>query len=165
MIFVTTGTAPFPRLVKKMDEIARKKKEEVIIQIGNTEYKPKNARYFDFIESYRDIQDLNREARVVVCPASAGAIITALEEKKPVIAVPRLKRYNEHSFDDDELARALIKEGLIAAVVYNIDELENAIRSVKGMTINIKKDERKKLINFLKTYLDDLKVKSKKDKK
>ena len=42
MIFVTVGTHDqgFKRLVKKMDEIAGQIDEEVVMQIGSTDYKP-----------------------------------------------------------------------------------------------------------------------------
>ena len=52
MIFVTTGTHSqgFDRLIQKMDEIAGKINEEVIMQIGSAKYKPKNAKFFNFIK-------------------------------------------------------------------------------------------------------------------
>jgi UDP-N-acetylglucosamine transferase subunit ALG13 len=47
MIFVTVGThyQGFDRLIRKMDEIAGKIEEDVIMQIGSTQYKPINAKY------------------------------------------------------------------------------------------------------------------------
>ena len=156
MIFVTVGShyQGFVRLIKKMDEIAGKIDEEVIMQIGYTKYKPKNAEYFDFIESYKEIQELNRRARVVVCHGGAGAIITALEQGTRVIAVPRLKKYGEHTDDQQlDIVKAMAEEEKIIAV-YDVEELENALKSVSEGSMKIEKDER--LITFITDYLSSL---------
>ena len=51
MILVTVGThyLSFDRLIKKIDEIALSIDEEIIAQIGNSKYKPKNIKYFTLI--------------------------------------------------------------------------------------------------------------------
>lgn len=155
MIFVTVGlhTQEFERLIKKMDEIAGKIDEKVIMQIGHTKYKPKNAEYFDF-ESYEKIQALNREARVVVCHAGAGSIMSVLEQGTLVIAVPRLKKHGEHIDDHQlDLVRTLAEEGKILAV-YDVDDLEKALEDVNENPIKIKKDKR--LVNFLNGYIRGL---------
>lgn len=145
----------FDRLIKKMDEIAGKIKEEVIIQIGSSKYKPKNAKYFDFTDNFENIIELNKKARVVVCHGGAGTIITALNEGKPVIAVPRRKKYKEHINDHQlELVVALSKNNKILAI-HNIELLENALNS---SFINSRKNlvDNKKMVNSLKDYLNCL---------
>ncbi|MDD3052439.1 MAG: glycosyltransferase [Candidatus Cloacimonetes bacterium] len=118
----------FDRLVKKMDEIAEKIDEKVIMQIGNTKYKPVNAEYFSFVESFEEILRLNREARVVVSHAGAGSIVTALKEKTPVIVVPRLKKYNEHMNDHQlEIAKAM-SENKNVTVVYDVEALDDCLK-------------------------------------
>lgn len=155
-IFVMIGTAPFPRLVEKMDEIAGKINERVIIQIGRTQYEPKNAEYFDFIEDFSKIQDLCQKARVVVTHSGAGSIMTALEQDAVVITVPRLRRFGE-AYDDHqiEIARELEKEGAIVAI-YNINDLENALCNIGKNPVHIG-SERMRLVNVLKEYIRGLK--------
>jgi UDP-N-acetylglucosamine transferase subunit ALG13 len=57
MIFVTIGSAvkgiEFTRLIKKMDDIAGKIDEEVVMQIGTVPYEPQNAKYFRYA-SYQE---------------------------------------------------------------------------------------------------------------
>jgi UDP-N-acetylglucosamine transferase subunit ALG13 len=145
----------FDRLIKKMDEIAGKINEEVIIQIGSSKYKPKNATYFNFTDNFENIIELNKKARIVVCHGGAGTIITALNEGKPVIAVPRMKKYKEHINDHQlELVDALSKNNKILAV-HNIELLENALNS---SFINSSKNlvDNKKMVNSLKDYLNCL---------
>lgn len=111
-----------------MDEIAGQIDEEVIMQIGHTTYKPVNAEYFSFLESFEEILRLNREARVVVSHAGAGSIVTALKEKTPVIVVPRLKKYDEHMNDHQlEIAKAM-SENKNVTVIYDVEVLESSLK-------------------------------------
>ena len=127
MIFVTVGLMyGFDRLIKEMDEIAGKIGEEVIMQIGETAYEPKNAKYFKFL-SREEIDRIYDDARVVVCHAGVGSILTTLEHSKPVIAVPRRREYREVVDDHQlEIARELEKEGRIM-VVYDVGDLERML--------------------------------------
>jgi len=138
-----------------MDEIASKIDEEVIMQIGTSRYKPKNAVYFDFINDFEKVKKLNRKARVVVCHGGAGTIITALDEGKPVIAVPRLKKYGEHINDHQlELVDVLSNIGKILAV-YDIELLEKALKN--PFANNNKKVERDhNIVRKIREYLDML---------
>lgn len=128
MILVTVGNhyLGFDRLVKKMDEIAATTREKVIVQNGSTRYEPVHCEYFDFVE-YRKMQQLNREARMIVSHSGVGSILTALELNKPMILVPRLKRFNE-VYDDHQLEIAEALAGYRSIrVVYDVDRLPEAV--------------------------------------
>lgn len=157
MILVTVGThvRGFERLIKKMDDIAGNIDEEVIIQIGNTAYKPLHAKYFTF-KNYQEMEQLFKEARVIICHGGAGTILLALKHGKTVISVPRLKEYNEVLVDHQlDLVYTLANEKRIIAV-YNLDLLEKALNtdSKKLNLINGKNGQH--LINFLKRYINTL---------
>jgi UDP-N-acetylglucosamine transferase subunit ALG13 len=152
VIFVTVGShyQGFDRLIKKMDEIAGKIDEKVIMQIGHTNYKPVNAEYFDFVDDFGKIEELNRDARVVVSHAGAGSILTALKLSTPVIVVPRLKRYNEHMDDHQlEIAEAMSSiKGVVA--VNDVQEIEQHLQ--ENLTLaSVPKDH--DLKSSLKRYL------------
>lgn len=151
MIFVTVGNhyQGFERLVKKMDEIAGKIDEKVIMQIGHTGYKPFNVEYFDF-KDRNEIEKLNQDARVVVSHAGVGSIITALKQSTPIIIVPRLKRFNEIIDDHQlEIADALSNDPRVI-VVYNMDFLEGSIKSELDF---VDKSTTNKLSDSLRAYL------------
>jgi len=157
MIFVTVGMhyESFERLIKKMDEIAGKIDEEVIMQVGSIKYRPKNAKYFNFVDD-DEIMEYFKQARVIISHAGAGTLLNVLALKKPVIVVPRLKKFGEHIDDQQlDLARVLSKEGKVI-VVHDIEELEEALKRVEKLRFTnlVKKDE--KLINFLKEYIGSL---------
>ena len=151
MIFVTIGmhTKGFDRLVKKMDEIAGNIDEEVIIQTGGTSFKPQNAKWFDFTTE-EDIKELCRKASVVVTHA-AMSILDAWEQGKPVVVVPRLKKYGE-VIDDHQLdfAKELEKEGRVVAI-YDVNMLEDALKRANVEPSKVAKDRR--LVSALKNYI------------
>lgn len=155
MIFVTIGLMyGFDRLIKEMDRIAEMIDEEVIIQIGETVYVPKNARYFRFL-SKEEMGRLYEISRVVVCHAGVGSILIALEHRKPVIAVPRRKKYGEHVDDHQlDIAGEMEKEGLIT-VVYDVEELKGVLKNTSNVS-RITFESRNILANKLKQYIHGL---------
>ena len=140
----------FERLVKKMDEISLRIKEKIIIQIGNTNYIPKNTTYFRF-KSYSEIQRLCRNARVIVAHGGTGSVITAFEQKTPIIVIPRLKDYGE-VIDSQQIdfVNALAEEGRVIPV-YDLNELENTLKN-KEFSLSEQKNDRM-LTNALQNYI------------
>jgi len=156
MIFVTVGTSQksFNRLIKKVDELIAEKKidEDVIMQIGHSTYIPKNAKWFRFAP-YKEMKEMNKKARLVITHGGVGSILTALFYGKTVIAVPRMKKYDEHVDDHQlELVKQLSEEKKVIGV-FDIDKLEEAIKTHVRTRI---KPKNKELVNTIKNYLDSL---------
>jgi UDP-N-acetylglucosamine transferase subunit ALG13 len=84
MIFVTVGTYRGDILVREMDAIAPALKEEVIIQLGYTPYKPVNCSSFDFAPS---LDSYFGKARIVIGHGGLGTIFEILHLGKPFIGV------------------------------------------------------------------------------
>ena len=100
MIFSALGTSePFPRLLKKLDELAGQTDEEIVVQTGKTHLAVRNCRTFDYAPS---LQEYFSKARLVISHAGLGVQIELMRMHKPFLVVPRLKRYGEH-FDDHQL--------------------------------------------------------------
>lgn len=163
MIFVTVGLHKqgFDRLVKWADEVAAKIDEKVVIQRGYTIYLPKHAESFQFKES---IEELYGMADMIVTHGGVGSIMTALVHGKPVIAVPRLSRYGEHKNDHQlDIVNHFSNLGLIL-IANDVCELEKAIHTIKNGTAKWSHyrfgSERKKLMKFLKLYLQTFMKKS-----
>ena len=156
MILVTVGThdQQFDRLVKGADQLAAELGEKVIIQRGCSNYVPKYADHFQWTSS-QQMETLTGEARIVISQASAGAIILALSLGKPMVLVPRLKRFGENHDDHQlQLARALADQGR-AIVVDNpsLLSIQIAINQVSPqMKLKTKSD---KLLKALRGQLDD----------
>ena len=155
MIFVTVGTMAFSRLIEKMDEIAGEIDEPIVMQIGHTKYTCKNAKCFQFM-NYKDIINLFRQARVIVCHDGTGTIITAIQFNKPIIAVPRLKKYGELYYNNKgEFIDALASKGMVRAV-HNLDELDSSLKIVDSAVAYVNSDDSKSLINVLSEYIKQI---------
>jgi len=127
LVLVTVGMhyVGFERLVRKMDEIAGRLGQRVFMQIGSTQYRPKNADYVDFLED-KSMKDYMSKARLVVCQGAMSAV-DSICRGTPVIAVPRLKERGE-VINDHQIAfsRKLQDLGLVTTVE-DIDDLEHAV--------------------------------------
>ena len=157
MILITLGTQDkeFTRLLKKVDELINKKiiKEEVIVQAGYTKYKSKNMKVFDYV-SKKKLEEYMDNANFIITHAGVGTIFDALKKNKKIIAVPRLSKYKEHNNDHQlEIVEEFSKENFILPV-YEIDELENAIRKIKTFKPNKYESNNKNMIKLVSDYID-----------
>jgi beta-1,4-N-acetylglucosaminyltransferase len=126
LVTVGTHTDPFLRLIEGMDQVAAGLDEEVIIQTGIAAYHPKAATAFGFT-SQEHMEELCRDARIIVSHAGAGCILTALRRGKPLVVMPRLRKYGEHADDHQiELAHALSEMGVVL-VANEVDELQERV--------------------------------------
>jgi len=93
MIFVTVGSTDFDALIAKMDELAPRLGEQVVMQIGLGEYTPSNGRFFRFASSLDSYYD---QAEIVVAHGGLGTIVEALERGKKLICVVNPTTYDRH---------------------------------------------------------------------
>ncbi|MFV0341461.1 MAG: PssE/Cps14G family polysaccharide biosynthesis glycosyltransferase [Anaerocolumna sp.] len=101
MIFVTVGTQKFQfnRLLKEIDELVEQGLiEDVIAQIGNSDYIPKSYEFCRFMEKEEHINCI-RECDLLITHCGVGTIVEGLKYKKPIIVYPRLKKFGEHVDD------------------------------------------------------------------
>lgn len=145
---VGTNSWDFTRLIKGLDDIACDIDEEIIIQIGDNDYKPKNAKYFRYINK-NEIESFYDRARVIVAHAGIGIIISAFKHQTPIIVVPRMKDYGEH-FDNHQVdtARSLEKEGI--TVLWDINLLKPVLLGDVQFDL---KSNKEKMILQLKRYI------------
>ncbi|MHC4118061.1 MAG: PssE/Cps14G family polysaccharide biosynthesis glycosyltransferase [Planctomycetota bacterium] len=97
MIFLTVGTQfPFDRLIKAVDEAAGKNgfSEQIFAQIGTNSYSPKNFESVDALDKAAFDKHI-READSIISHAGIGTITMAFEHKKPLLVMPRLRKYGE----------------------------------------------------------------------
>ena len=158
MIFLTTGThnQQFDRLVEKIDKLVQEKKitEEVLGQIGVSNYKPKNFKFFGFC-SQEEFDAYCSQANIVISHGGVGSIMTPLLLMKKTIAVPRYKKFGEHQDDHQmQIVKELEKQNKILAV-YDIEDLEKKIDDAKSWKPNFSKGG-SKIISFLEEFVRSL---------
>lgn len=135
MIYITLGTqgADFSRCLKMVEQLIEEEniQDEVIAQVGNTAYRPKNIKCFEYVTE-TDYQKYIAEADVIVTHAGSGALFSCIKKGKKAIAVARLAKYGEMINDHQtELVRKLTEGGYMLDGTYN---MKNAWRKVKDFT-------------------------------
>ena len=101
MLFLTIGTLfGFDRLVKAVDlAIAQGQiQEEVFAQIGPGEYRPKHMKHTEVLAKDNFEVVISRSTGLI-SHAGIGSINAALKYHKPMVVLPRLKRFGEHVND------------------------------------------------------------------
>lgn len=117
MIFVVCGTQKFPlnRLLIALDELVESGKiqEEIIAQIGNSDYHPKHYQWVDFYEGV-EFEEKIKECSILFTHSGVGTILTGKEYKKPVLVFPRSQKHGEHVDDHQwQIARMFAKRQYI----------------------------------------------------
>ena len=155
MIFVTVGThnQEFTRLVKRIDEIAPKIKEKIIIQRGFTKYVPKNCESFEWAPS---LEPYYKKARIVISHAASSAWEFVYKYRKPLIVVPRQYKFNEHMNNHQvEFAESFEKKTEVKAI-YNINDLTPELLKSYNKVGTINKENLIRLQNYMKKVIIEL---------
>jgi len=135
MIFLTVGTQfPFDRLIKMVDDAIRHGfiEDEVWAQIGQSSYRPRNfEKSAKFLEKHIYDQWMLKASKVI-SHAGIGSITMALDQAKPLLVMPRLRKYgevvNNHQMD---IAQKFEQCGYLLAA-YNVEEMPEKIKSLKS---------------------------------
>jgi beta-1,4-N-acetylglucosaminyltransferase len=128
MIFATVGTTQFDELVEAMDKIAPKLNEEVVIQIGNRKYIPKNCKYFTFDE---DLLKYFKNANIIISHGGAGITFEVLNLGKKLISIENPHVLGGHQGD---LLGRLSQAGYLIWCK-DLNKIENCIKDAKKMKI------------------------------
>lgn len=158
LLFATVGaTLPFNRLVDTVAELKARGEipEDVIIQTGIGGHAPAGVETVETL-SFERIQELLRDASIVICHGGTGSLITALREGCGVIAMPRLMEKGEH-YDNhqEEITSAFAARGLIA-VANTPDELSAALTAVRAKAPVLATTDPTELIAYLQDILVQL---------
>lgn len=158
MIFITVGSQKFQfnRLLKEIDRLIESKiiNDEVIAQIGVSDYKPKHYKYFDFL-TRDEFKEYLIKSTLVVTHAGTGAIISALKNDRKVIAIPRLAKYGEHVDDHQIQLINEFRELNFIEPVYEIEELESAIKNVKEKKYNKYISNTEKILEDIEKFIGE----------
>lgn len=160
MILVTIGLSHFgfDRLIRKMDEIALKIDEKVVIQSGSSDYEPANSEYFKFTDR-KHMDKLYSDCRILITHAGTGSIINSIKRNIMPMVVPRLSKYNE-AFDDHqvEIAEEFSRLGYVV-MINDLDEIYEYLLQKENkfnFALDSNKDPNYNLVLNLKSYINSL---------
>lgn len=129
MIFVAVGSTRFDELVEAVDNIVPKLNEEVLIQIGNCKYTPKNCKYFTFAD---DLLKYFEKADIVIAHGGAGITFEVLNLGKTLISIDNKHVLGGHQKD---LLGKLSQEGYLIWCK-DLNNIENCLKNAKKMNTN-----------------------------
>ena len=158
MIFLTVGTLfNFDRLVESVDKAIGTGiiKDEVFAQISDGKYIPKNMEYVEILDKNEFDKKLI-EADSLLSHAGMGSITMALNYDKPILVMPRLKKYGEH-VNDHQLGTAIKFRDLgHVLVAVESDELPAKIEELKTFKPKPRENQADKVTERIKQFLDSL---------
>jgi beta-1,4-N-acetylglucosaminyltransferase len=160
MIFLTVGSQfPFDRLVSAVDDLVDRGLigDKLFAQIGDSDYKPRNFEYSTYLEK-GEFDDYISQASEIIGHAGMGTIAVALNNSKPLLAMPRLKKFgevvNDHQVD---IARRFSELGHILAA-YDTGELISVIQQLKNFIPKERKAEPEKVADRISRFLGELRT-------
>jgi len=158
LYFLAVGTQfGFDRLVKAVDEVLEQQRihENVFAQIGPGNYMPRYMEYVISLEKDAFDQKLN-SCDAIISHAGIGNISLALTFGKPLLVMPRLKRYGE-AVNDHQVgtARKFEELGHILAA-YSEAELVDKLAELKKYVPKKRVAQPEAVVRRIKDYLDSL---------
>lgn len=156
MIFVTLGSQKFQfnRLLLAVDELVEKEviKEKVLAQIGYSDYIPRNYDYEKFLDREEFDKQMGK-SNLVITHSGTGAIMSAVNRGKKVIAVPRNALYGEH-VDDHQLQILKQFEAMnIICACYDPKDLGKYIEEIERMSFIKYKSNTNVIIDNIDQYI------------
>ena len=164
MIFLTVGTQfPFDRLVEAVDIAFGNGllNSDISAQIGDSSYRPK---YFSAVSRMdKEIFDEHvREASAVISHAGMGTISMALDMNKPLLVMPRQRKYGEHVNDHQmSIARKFEELGHLL-VAYEPEELPEKIGQLKTFELTKRQATPEAVASRIRGFLNTLGKRNKK---
>lgn len=160
MILVLLGTQnnDFHRLLDEIEKNIENGNinEEVVVQAGFTKYKSDKMKIFR-LTSKENLENLIKQADLIITHAGVGSIEMALEQNKKVIAVPRLKKFREHVNDHQkDIERKLDEKGCLIGID-DVSKLGIALKKVKKfIPKKYEKPNSDEIIYIIKTFIDKI---------
>ena len=155
MLFLTVGTQfPFDRLVKAVDDAFNDGliDEEVFAQIGESSYRPRN---FESVASLgkKLFDKYMKESSSIISHAWMGTITMALDNHKPLLAMPRLKKYGEVVNNHQVAIAKKFEELGHILVAYQEKDLPEKVKELKGFVPRPRENQAKAVAARISEFL------------
>ncbi len=157
MIFVTLGTndKQFVRLLDAVEKAIEDKviNDRVVVQAGFTKYESKNMEIFDSMDRDKFSSFMN-EADLIITHGGVGTIMTALQERKKILAAARLAQYHEHVNDHQiQLLTSFDEQGYLV-YMRDLTDIAPYIKKVQEFEPKMYKSNQEYFVNEIKNWID-----------
>jgi UDP-N-acetylglucosamine transferase subunit ALG13 len=157
MIFLSVGTQfAFDRLVKGVDDALQNGvlDEEVYAQIGEGSYKPRNFEYVEFLEKEK-FDGYVKKASSVISHCGVGILALALDSNKPLLVMPRLKKYSEVVNDHQVVIAVKFQELGHILTAYSAEELPDKIKQLNTFIPKSRTNQSQMLSQRISKFLSE----------
>ena len=160
MVLVLLGTQhnEFKRLLQEIEDCINNGciTTNVVVQAGVTKYKTDKMKIFDMM-SQEILDNLVEDADWIITHGGVGSIIMALKKHKRVIAVPRLKEFNEHVNDHQrQIVNTFDEKGYLIGI-QNVEDLPEAIKRIDKFIPNEYQGDNSKMLNIISEFINNIK--------
>lgn len=158
MILVLLGTQnnSFHRLLEEIQKNIDDKniKEKVVVQAGYTKFESKDMTIYNQLPK-EQLQELIKEADLIITHGGVGSIISSITNGKKVIAVPRLQKYKEHVNDHQlDIINSFNESGYIIGI-HGVEELKEALKKVPDFEPKEYVQNTGNIIKIIKDFIDN----------
>ncbi len=159
MILVLLGTQNlgFKRLLDAIQKEIDKGiiKDHVIVQAGSTRYQSNNMEIFNLIGN-DEYKKLVQKADLIIAHGGVGSIMDGITNNKKVIAVARLKQYNEHVNDHQlQIIEKFSELGYIYKLT-DINRLEEALITIRSFVPRKFKKNNAEFVKMVGQYINQI---------
>ena len=129
-------------------------KDEVVVQKGYTKFESPDMQIYDQVPVEK-MKELVKQADLVITHGGVGSIITAIEQGKKVIAVPRLKKYKEHVNDHQlDIIKSFNGAGYIIGI-QDVSKLPKALEEAKKFIPQKYVQNTGKILQLVSDFIDN----------
>ena len=158
MILVLLGTQnnSFHRLLEEVQKNIDNGniQEEVVVQKGYTKFESESMSIYNQLPQ-GEIDQLIQNANLIITHGGVGSIINSIQRNKKVIAVPRLKKYNEHVNNHQlDIIQSFNQKGYIIGL-NGVEELEDALKKVQYFEPKTYIKNTGNIISIIENFIDN----------
>ena len=158
MIFLTVGSQfAFDRLVMAVDDAVGKGliDDKVFAQVGETSYSPRNFEYVKFVDKKLFDESVTK-ASAIISHAGMGIISAAFEKNKPLLVMPRRKKYGEVVNDHQvAIAEKFEQNGHLLAA-YDANEFSEKIILLRTFVPRPRQNQASAVAERIRRFLSEL---------
>ena len=159
MILVLLGTQNnnFNRLLEEIEKNIEDGtiKEKVIVQAGYTKFESNKMKIIDLM-SKEQLEKFQDEANLIITHGGVGSIISSIEKRKKVIAVPRMHEYGEYvNNHQKEIVKDFNDKGYIIGIE-KVEDLKQAIEKIKDFEPKKYQPNNEKMLKIIEEFIDNI---------
>ena len=129
-------------------------KEDVIVQKGYTKFESKNMILYNQLP-LNELEELIDKSDLIITHGGVGSIIMSIKKNKKVIAIPRLKKYNEHVNDHQlDIVKTFNDLGYIIGL-NDVEELDEALKKVQHFEPKKYKSNTGNILKIIESFIDN----------